>query len=180
MSIRVAVSRWGFLEVDIRVRLPDGTHHRERLKSPVQTRSGAKRWGEERERFLAINGVTQKKEVPTLEDFEARFISDHIEANRLKPSTAASYKSRLALHIRPTLGRLRLDEIDKQAEQRLKAAMQNFDPKTVNDTLGVLSRAHLRGGMGRHRRGAAVREAESQQPEMEFFDFEDLELLVSG
>jgi len=130
MSIRVAVSRWGFLEVDIRVRLPDGTRHRERVKSPVQSRSGAKRWGEERERFLAINGVMEKKEVPTLEEFETRFISQHIEANRLKPSTAASYKSRLALHIHPALGRLRLDEIDKQAEQRLKAAMQKFDPKT--------------------------------------------------
>src|SRR3954453_22451589 len=96
MSIRVAVSRWGFLEVDIRVRLPDGTRHRERVKSPVQSRSGAKRWGEERERFLAINGVTQKKEVPTLEDFETRFISQHIEANRLSqgPPRATSRGSR--------------------------------------------------------------------------------------
>jgi len=66
------------------------------------------RWGEERERFLALHGAQENKEVPTLEEFEQRFISDHIEANRLKPSTAASYKSRLALHIRPTLGRLRL------------------------------------------------------------------------
>ena len=48
--------------------------------------------------------------VPTLGDFESRFISE-----------------RLKLHIRPSLGRLRLDEIDKQSEQRLKAAMKQFD-----------------------------------------------------
>src|SRR3954463_6107719 len=117
----------------------------------------------------------------TLEDFEQRFISDHIEANRLKPSTAASYKSRLELHIHPALGRLRLDEIDKQAEQRLKAAMQKFDPKTVNDTLGVLSRvltcAAEWGVIDAAPRFAKLK---AQQPEMEFFDFEELELLVSG
>jgi len=84
--------------VDIRVRLPDSTRYRERLKAPVQSRSAARRWAEERERYLALNGPKQpKKEVPTLEDFESRFISEHVEANQLKPSTAASYKSRLKL-----------------------------------------------------------------------------------
>ena len=63
MSVRVSKSKkWGFLEVDIRVRLPDGTRHRERVKSPVQSKSGAKRWGEERERYLALHGRAQPKE----------------------------------------------------------------------------------------------------------------------
>jgi integrase len=182
MTIRVGESRQGWLEVDIRVRLPDGTRYRERVKAPVQSRSGAKRWGEERERFLAIHGPQQpKKEVPTLEDFETRFISDHIEANRLKPSTAASYKSRLELHIRPALGRLRLDEIDKQAEQQLKAAMRKFDPKTINDTLGVLSRL-LSCAVEWDVIDAAPRFAKlkTQQPEIDFLDFADYEQLVAG
>src|SRR6266403_1281731 len=34
-----------------------GRNRRERVKSPVQSRSGAKRWGEERERFLVIHGL---------------------------------------------------------------------------------------------------------------------------
>jgi hypothetical protein len=162
MTIRVVEHEGGWLQVDIRVRLPDGTRYRERLKAPVQSKSAARRWAEERERYLALNGPKQpKKEVPTLEDFESRFISEHVEANQLKPSTAASYKSRLKLHIRPALGRLRLNEVDKQAEQRLKAAMKQFDPGTINDTLGVLSRLpQLRGGMGRHRVGTTVCEAE--------------------
>jgi len=102
MTIRVVEHEGGWLQVDIRVRLPDGTRYRERLKAPVQSKSAARRWAEERERYLALNGPKQpKKEVPTLEDFESRFISEHVEANQLKPSTAASYKSRLKLHIRP-------------------------------------------------------------------------------
>jgi hypothetical protein len=43
-------------------------------------------------------------------------------------------------------------------------AMQKFDAKSLNDTLGVLSpRAHLRGGMGRHRRGRPVAKLKAQQ-----------------
>ena len=82
MSVRVSKSKkWGFLEVDIRVRLPDGTRHRERTKSPVQSRSGARRWAEERERYLALHGHSQpQKEVPTLEEFSKRFIEDNAKA----------------------------------------------------------------------------------------------------
>jgi len=119
--------------------------------------------------------------VPTLEEFEQRFISDHIEANRLKPSTAASYKSRLALHIRPTLGRLRLDQINKQAEQRLKAAMQKFDPKTVNDALGILSRVlTCAAEWGVIESAPRFAKLKAQPPEIEFFDFADLDQLVDG
>src|SRR5947208_16590602 len=99
MSIRVAVSRWGFLEVDIRVRLPDGTRHRERVKSPVQSRSGAKRWGEERERYLALHGHAQPQEVPTLEEFSKRFIEDYAKANKLKASGIAAKQTVLEKHL---------------------------------------------------------------------------------
>ena len=179
MTIRVVEHEGGWLQVDIRVRLPDGTRYRERLKAPVQSRSAARRWAEERERYLALNGPKQpKKEVPTLEDFESRFISEHVEANQLKPSTAASYKSRLKNHIRPNLGRLRLDEIDKQAEQRLKAAMKQFDPGTINDTLAVLSRllncAAEWGVIGSAPRFAKLK---TRPTEIEFFDFDDFERL---
>ena len=80
MSVRVSTNkRWGFLEVDIRVRLPDGTRYRERAKAPVQSRSGAKRWGEERERFLALHGPP-KKEVATVAEFKPRFIDGYAKA----------------------------------------------------------------------------------------------------
>ena len=182
MTIRVVKHEGGWLQVDIRVRLPDGTRYRERLKAPVQSKSAARRWAEERERYLALNGPKQpKKEVPTLEDFESRFISEHVEANQLKPSTAASYKSRLKLHIRPVLGWLRLDEIDKQAEQRLKAAMKQFDPGTINDTLGVLSRLlNCAAEWGVIESAPRFAKLKTRQTEIEFFDFDDFERLVDG
>ena len=128
--------------VDIRVRLPDGTRYRERAKDPVQSKSGAKRWGEERERFLALHGLQQpKKEAPTVREFAPRWLDDYVRANKLKPSTVNTYENiRLKLHILPALGALRLSEVDDAALQRLKGRMVELDPKTVNDVLGVLSK----------------------------------------
>ena len=127
--------------VDIRIRLPDGTRYRERAKAPVQSKSGAVRWGEERARFLSLHGLEQpKKEEPTMRDFAPRWLDDYARANKLKPSTISAYENiRLKLHILPALGGLRLSEVDDAAVQRLKAKMTELDPKTVNDVLGVLS-----------------------------------------
>src|SRR5471030_691409 len=143
MSVRVAKSAtWGFLEVDIRVRLPDGTRYRERVKSPVQTnKSGARRWGEERERFLALQGPQQpKKEVPTLAEFKTRFMDGYVKANRLKASGVAHKETYLRLYVLPLLGGKRLDEITDEDVQGLKATMESKNPKTVNNALTVLSK----------------------------------------
>ena len=54
-------------EVDIQVVLPDGTPVRQRKKAPVSSKSGALRWGKERERHLVRHGsANARKEVPTL------------------------------------------------------------------------------------------------------------------
>jgi len=92
MSIRVSKNQqWGFLEVAFRVRLPDGTRYRERVKSPVQTKTGAARWAEERARHLMIHGpALPEEEAPTFEQVIPRFLEEHVRANRLKPSTAAT------------------------------------------------------------------------------------------
>ena len=143
MSVRVRENkRRGWLMVDIRIRLPDGTRYRERAKAPVQSKSGAVRWGEERARFLSLHGLEQpKKEEPTMRDFAPRWLDDYARANKLKPSTISTYENiRLKLHILPALGGLRLlSEVDDAAVQRLKGRMTELDPKTVNDVLGVLS-----------------------------------------
>lgn len=75
MSVRVRPYRNGGWEVDIAFRLPSGLRHRERSKAPVQSKSGAQRWGEDRERHLLQHGLPEpKKEVPTLEEFAPRFM----------------------------------------------------------------------------------------------------------
>src|SRR5262245_27937647 len=89
-------------EVDIRVLLPNGEMIRERKKAPVSGKSAAQRWAESRERELVKHGkpkaAVNEEEVPTqttLREFAPRFVDGHAEANRLKPSGKAAYRSTL-------------------------------------------------------------------------------------
>src|SRR5689334_9838541 len=99
MSVTIRSFRRGGWEVDISIRLPDGTRHRERSKAPTSSKSAAQRWGEDRERHLLRYGLPQpKKEVPQLRDFTTRFVDGHLRANRLKPSTVAQTESNIRVH----------------------------------------------------------------------------------
>ena len=70
MSVGVRPYRRGRWHVDIRLVLPDGTRFRERTVFKTASKSGAQRWGQERERHLLRSGPPQHtKEVPTLEAF---------------------------------------------------------------------------------------------------------------
>jgi integrase len=77
--------------------------------------------------------------VPTLETFAPRFVDGHARANRHKPSGIASIESILKWHLVPTLGPKRLDAITNEQVQRLKLALSERAPKTVNNVLTVLS-----------------------------------------
>ena len=46
MSVKIRPYRRGGWEVDITVRLPNGSRRRERSKAPVSSKSAAVRWGE--------------------------------------------------------------------------------------------------------------------------------------
>jgi len=60
MSVTVRRYKRGGWEVDIRTVLPDGTTLRERRKAPVSSKSGAKRWGENRKRSRSFSGPVRK------------------------------------------------------------------------------------------------------------------------
>ena len=102
MTVRIAPfkgrkEQW---EVDIRFEWPDGTRYRERRLAPTSSRSGAKRWGEQRERELLSRGKPNekedtKKQTPTLQ-FWPRFLEEHCEAERLKPSTTHHRRTHVA------------------------------------------------------------------------------------
>ncbi len=142
MSVAVRQYRGGQgWEVDIRFRLPDGRRHRERAKAPVSSRSAALRWGQERERHLLLHGRARRvtKEVPTLAEFAARFLEGHAAANQQKPSGIASKEAIFRVHLIPALGGKRLDAITSEDVQRLKWALRNKAPKTVNNVLSVLN-----------------------------------------
>jgi integrase len=137
--------RMGF-EVDIRFTYPDGTPYRQRIKAPVPSKSAAKRWGEAREAELLRapspneRAIEQRenKEVPTLRDFGPRYIENHARADRLKASTIDWIERTYKSHLYPELGDKRLDAIDDEDVQRLKARLATRHRKTVNNVLGIL------------------------------------------
>jgi hypothetical protein len=93
MSVIVRPYRRGGWEVDITVRLPNGSRWRERSKAPVSSKSAAVRWGEDRERHVLQHGLPQpKKEVPTLEEFAPRFLDGHARHVPLTVRLAAALR----------------------------------------------------------------------------------------
>ena len=140
MSVTLRPYRRGGWEVDITIRLPDGSQYRERKRASRFSKSAAHRWAEDRERYLLQHGPpTANKEVPTLETFAPRFVDGHARANRHKPSSIGSTESILRWHLVPPLGPKRLDAITNEQVQRLKLALSHRAPKTVNNVLTVLS-----------------------------------------
>jgi hypothetical protein len=112
--------------VDIQFRLPDGTRHRERCKAPVPSKSGALRWGQDRERHLLQHGPEPaKKEVPTLKEFAPNFLEGYAKADRHKPSGVASKETILRIHLIPVLGEQKLDAISNAHVQRLKLHLKD-------------------------------------------------------
>ena len=133
-------------EVDIRFTYPDGTPLRQRVKAPVESKSAAKRWGEAREAELLkapspkarAEQERQHKEVPTVREFGPRYIDNHARADRLKASTVDWIEKTYRTHLYPKLGDKRLDAIDDEDVQLLKAQLAHRNRKTVNNVLGVL------------------------------------------
>ena len=61
MSVKIRPYRKAGWEVDIQFRLPDGSRYRQRCRAPVETKTGAMRWGQDRERHRLQHGPAQKK-----------------------------------------------------------------------------------------------------------------------
>lgn len=131
-------------EVDLALRLPDGTPIRERVKAPVSGKSAALRWAQDREAvILSQRGRRPKEETraPTLSEFKPRFIEGHVNANRLKPSSAEAYESVYRTHLLPAFGELRLDALGDELVQRFKGELveDELSSKSINNVLTALS-----------------------------------------
>lgn len=155
MSVKIrpyTKGKKGGWEVDIALVWPDGRRHRERKKAPMTSKSAARRWGEERERYLLQHGPAaarrkrrdsgaepeDEKEVPTLAAFTPRYIEGFCRANQQKPSTIYNKERILSQRLIPLLGDRRLDELGQEDIQKLKSSIAHLHPRTVNTTLGVL------------------------------------------
>jgi integrase len=126
-------------EVDITFKWPDGEPYRERVKSPVNSRSGSKTWGEQRLGELIRRGkLVSRPSAPTFEEFAPLFI-EHSKALRQKPSTIIQKERILKFHVLPRYGKVRLDDFNAVHEQRIKAETLNRSPKTTNNLLCVIN-----------------------------------------
>jgi integrase len=181
MSVRVRPYRRGGWHVDIRLVLPDGKQFREGKRINTSSKSAALRWGQDRERHLLLDGLPQvRKEVPTLEQFAPRFIDGYARANRQKPSGIAGEESILKSHLVPLLGTRRLDRITTEDVQRVKSALTNKAPKTVNNVLTVLN-VLLKQAVEWQvidRMPCTIRLLPTPKSSASFHDFEDCERLV--
>ena len=181
MSVRVvSYKEGGGFEVDIRLKLPNGVRHRERKVLKGVSKSVAKRWAEDRERFLLQHGPNEKKEVPTIEQFAPRFIDGHAKANRQKPSGIAAKEGIIRVHLIPLLGSKRLDAIGNEDVQIVKRRLTNRSPKTVNNVLGVLS-VLLRKAVEWQvieRMPCVIRSLKTPKPAVRFYDFEEYGRLI--
>ena len=174
-------------EVDIRITLPDGSRHRERVKSPVSSKSGTLRWAQQREaELLAREGRKPEPEAKpptaTVEEFATEFLTFSTTNN--KPSTVNAKEWMLRIHLLPFFGKMRLDEIGPADVEAYKAkkfsAGQNR--KSVNNHLTALRKLlNLAVEWGRLERAPKVRGfALKTQPvdEDEFLSFEEADRLL--
>ncbi len=188
MSVKVRKYKRGGWEVDIRGELADGTEFRRRRKSPVSSKSGSQRWGEDRERELFAElskppeQRPERKEVPTLEEFAPRFLENYARANRQKPSTVASKQSIIGFHLVPLVGQKHLDGIANEDVQEIKSHLHDKAPSTTNTvltTLSVMLKAALDWDVI-ERMPCTIRLLHVPPSEAAFHDFEEYERLVDA
>jgi len=144
MTVKIRKYRRGGYEVDIRFTWPDGEPFRQRLRAPVTSKSASQRWGEARELELLRAGKVSleppppEKEVPTLKEFKPRYMDKHAKANRLKASSLEAKESLFSNHLLPRLGEKRLDRINDEDVQAIKADLATRSRKTVNNVIALL------------------------------------------
>lgn len=144
-------------EYHLKLTLPSGEKYVERKKSSLRGKSDVRRFAEARASYILRFGVpaeeVAKKEIPTLDAFWPRYIEEHCEANRLKPSSIIQKRNAYKHYLKPRFGDRRLDQITNADVAKLKAALANLDPKTVNNVLVTLNtplKAAVRWGVVPH------------------------------
>ena len=183
MTVKVRKYKRGGWEVDINVLLPDGTRHRERRKAPTSSKSGAKRWGEARERHLLCHGPRQcREEVPTLEEFKPRFIQDHCKANKQKPSGIEGKEYCFRCWLLPLFARKRLDRFTQGDIAKLKGRLTEKSASTTNNVLSTLSmtlKCAVEWGV-LDAMPVTIKLVKRQRPLPKFYDFDEYDWLVEA
>lgn len=116
MSVRKIRNSWW---VDFRIE-----YKRYRKRSPENSRRGAEAYEVTlRQRLARGESLTPQPlvERPTFADFSDEWFATYAQTNN-KPSEQRSKESTLRLHLKPMLGRRRLDDITNRLIEEYKAA----------------------------------------------------------
>jgi len=113
-----------------------------RRRSPVQSKHGAEQFERQlRQEFSddIAHGKNPFEKSPVFAEYAERWMRDYVEPNN-RPSVRRDKRIALRLHLIPEFGRLRIDEIDAAAIDRLAATKvaAGFKPKSVNNILSIL------------------------------------------
>lgn len=164
--------------VDVHARAPDGSFHRVRMKSPIQNRRDAERFGASVFRSI-VEGthrrIRPKLTPPTLAEFFAEFLRQftHTRRNRpVKPSTKAGYESIFRFYIAGDLGNLRVDCITQKAIDAFDGKLRSsgISTKTRNNVMSVLRRVVKAASEQFAFKSPTISMLEVQRPDIEFYD----------
>lgn len=173
--------------VDIEFQHPSGTVQRVRKASPVNTRRGAEQYERDvRQALLSGSFGKEEQQVPTLAEFEERFLT--YAENNNKPSQVHSKKLTLKNHLIPWFGKFRLDEVGLAEVERYKASKLKpkdegtpLSPKTVNNHLAMLRKAlNLANEMGVIKHVPRFKMLRTQKGIIEFLEFEEVPRFVEA
>lgn len=129
--------QWRYQKV---VRLPDGTRTRISGTPTISTKLEAEK--AEREHIARVlNPQPARREAPTFDAWADEFMATYARSNN-RPSERQTKESILEHHLRPTVGRKRLDEISTRDVEALKARLLDSgkSEKTVNNILACLGK----------------------------------------
>ena len=129
-----------FWMVDVVFEHADGRTERVRKVSPVQTRRGAEEY-ERQLRGAFLDPRPARKEVPTVQAFQERWLTTDAEATN-RPSTISEKKSDLRNYIVPFFGTKRLDAIRNEDISAFYAMLRKkgLAPKSVRNVGATLHR----------------------------------------
>jgi site-specific recombinase XerD len=139
------MTKRGWIEHDVTAVWPNGEWTRERQMCPRQSIKAAQEWARERLNALLDMGPPSTRQeraaAPLFEVFWERWIREHDEARRHKPSTIRTKRVILKSHLAIFNGR-RIDTITVADVAALQAKMAEggSSPKTTNNVLSVLGK----------------------------------------
>lgn len=136
MSVKKRKGRFRYRCV---VQRPDGS--KERIYGTRDTHAEAKQAEHDhRDRVQRPWLYKRRKEAPVFGTFFEDVILDvYVKGKGNKPSEIAAKKNIFKVHLRPRFGSKRIDEIDYDAVEALKAAMGGLSGKRKNNVLTVLN-----------------------------------------